>query len=339
MSNKVQRILRRATRKEGDKLNIITFVTHARFESSLAQTGHNFYSFCGGPLLTWGSKTCPIPPNYHQIPLINEQMSLPTHIDFDLVLTQEMYNQFERGKILAKALGIPHIHLEHTLPGVDWNPGVTAQISSFNADLHVYLSEFAKREWGKDNKENVVIIPNTVDTKIFKKNDSVSREPIVLSIVHDWKNRDKECGYKIWEHITSYGNRLNFPVKVFGDNPGLSKQSDNIEEIVNAYNQASVYLNTTIRSTFPTVLLEAMACGCPIVSTNACGIDNIVEHGVNGFLGNNIDDLRNYCTQLLRDPKLVIKMGEAGRRIIEEKFSINKFLNSWNYIFEEIIKI
>ena len=67
-------------------------------------------------------------------------------------------------------------------------------------------------------------------------------------------------------------------------------------ELLNIYDKASVFLNTTTVSSLPTVILEAMAMEIPVVSTATCLIPKIViEHGVNGFVSNDIRELRNYC--------------------------------------------
>ena len=62
------------------------------------------------------------------------------------------------------------------------------------------------------------------------------------------------------------------PIKVLGDSPGLSKPAESIEALREAYKTSSIFLNTSIHSPVPTVLMEAMASGCAVVSTNNCMI-------------------------------------------------------------------
>jgi len=59
------------------------------------------------------------------------------------------------------------------------------------------------------------------------------------------------------------------------------------EEIKKIYNASNCFLLTSIAEGTPTSILEAMASGLPIVSSNAGGIDNIIVDKVNGFIINN----------------------------------------------------
>ena len=56
------------------------------------------------------------------------------------------------------------------------------------------------------------------------------------------------------------------------------------EEMAVYYQAADVYLHAARADTFPNVVLEAMACGTPVVATAVGGIPEQVEHGVSGFL-------------------------------------------------------
>jgi len=143
------------------------------------------------------------------------------------------------------------------------------------------------------------------------------------------------CGFNLWREVTGYPNNPVFSLKVLGDTPGLSLPAENIEQLVEAYNTASVYLNTTTISSLPTVILEAMACGCPVVSTATCLIPKImIKHGENGFCSNDPLQLRSYCKQLLEDENLAREIGEAGRQTVLEKFSMKKFVDTWEEIFQ-----
>jgi glycosyltransferase involved in cell wall biosynthesis len=77
------------------------------------------------------------------------------------------------------------------------------------------------------------------------------------------------------------------------------------------------------REGLPRCLLEAAASGRPIVTTDTSGCREVVEHGVNGLLVplRDVDDLANAVEQLILNQALRIKMGEAGRRKVEQEFS------------------
>ncbi len=76
----------------------------------------------------------------------------------------------------------------------------------------------------------------------------------------------------------------------------------------------------------PTVLLEAAACGRPIVATDVQGCRDVVQHGVNGLLvpPNDPAALAQALETLLVDPARRAAMGAAGRKLVLEKFTNEK---------------
>jgi glycosyltransferase involved in cell wall biosynthesis len=71
-------------------------------------------------------------------------------------------------------------------------------------------------------------------------------------------------------------------------------------------------------------LLQAAACGVPIVAGRAGGIPEVVRHGENGWLVDPADgeDLARRINTLLENPDQAAAFGAAGRRLVEREFSI-----------------
>ena len=72
----IRAIMRR--KSPSDKLNILTFCTHERYEQQLCRTGHNFFSITYGK--KWDTDYGEMPSNYYPID------NVPEHIDYDIVL-------------------------------------------------------------------------------------------------------------------------------------------------------------------------------------------------------------------------------------------------------------
>ena len=68
--------------------------------------------------------------------------------------------------------------------------------------------------------------------------------------------------------------------------------------------------------------IQFMSCGVPVVAS-AVGVNrDIVQDGVNGFLASTPDEWRTKLAALMRDPDLGRRLGAAGRRTIQERYSL-----------------
>lgn len=78
------------------------------------------------------------------------------------------------------------------------------------------------------------------------------------------------------------------------------------------------------RDGVPNVLVEAMACGLPVVTTSAGGITDLVAHGENGLLADphDIDAITAHLTLLLEDAEHRRLLAARARRTVEERFDI-----------------
>ena len=88
----------------------------------------------------------------------------------------------------------------------------------------------------------------------------------------------------------------------------------------------SVYVLPSYREGMPRSVLEAMAMGRPIITTDAPGCRETVEEGVNGFLVPIRDSkaLAAAMERFIEKPELVSKMGRESRQIAEEKYDVRK---------------
>jgi len=86
-------------------------------------------------------------------------------------------------------------------------------------------------------------------------------------------------------------------------------------------------------------LLQAAAAGVPIVGTRVGGIPEIVRHGVNGYLIPPADaaELVAAATGILSDPDLARRMGENGKRIVDESFSIHTMVEGNMRVYREMM--
>jgi hypothetical protein len=196
-------------------------------------------------------------------------------------------------------------------------------------DVNIFISDYSKNQW--QINYNSVTVHHGIDSETFCIKDNAEKSKHILTVANDFVNRDYCLNYKGWERVTG-----GLETKLIGDTPGLSKSAKSTEDLVDAYNACSVYFNSSTLSPIPTSMLEAMSCGCAVVSTATCMIPDIMQNGVNGFISNDEQELRSYIEQILGDENLRKRLGDNARQTIMDKFSENSFVKKWNDIFDSI---
>ena len=90
-----------------------------------------------------------------------------------------------------------------------------------------------------------------------------------------------------------------------------------------------------------TSLLDAMAMKKPIVSTTAGGIPEIVEDCVNGILvpPKDPEALATAIIRLVEDDALRFRYGNAGRRIVEERFTVDRMAEKTEAVYKKLLSI
>jgi glycosyltransferase involved in cell wall biosynthesis len=100
------------------------------------------------------------------------------------------------------------------------------------------------------------------------------------------------------------------------------------DELYDEYRRATVFalpcrvLEDGDRDGIPNVLMEAMACGVPVVTTGVSGITELVRDGESGLLvePDRPGDLADALHRLVKDPSLAQQLSERGRRTVSAKF-------------------
>lgn len=84
-------------------------------------------------------------------------------------------------------------------------------------------------------------------------------------------------------------------------------------------------------------LIQYMACGIPVVASPVGVNSKIVEHGQNGFLANSSNEWIEYLSKLKNDSNLRKKFGSTGRKLVEEKYSLQVTAPQLLNIFKSLI--
>jgi glycosyltransferase involved in cell wall biosynthesis len=97
-------------------------------------------------------------------------------------------------------------------------------------------------------------------------------------------------------------------------------------------------LNSTLEG-MPLVLLEAMSCGLPVVTTPAGGIPELVRPRVDGIVtkGFEQEEYAKAILEILNDDDLRLKLANAGRKRVEDQFSADKIVPKYEKLFENIL--
>jgi L-malate glycosyltransferase len=107
------------------------------------------------------------------------------------------------------------------------------------------------------------------------------------------------------------------------------------EEMATKYDEADVYLNSPDIDNMPGSIIEAFACGLPVVTTNAGGIPWIVSDEKNGLMVERNDHvgMARASLRLLKEPGLAARLSAAARSECEERYVWPAVRKQWEALY------
>lgn len=190
-------------------------------------------------------------------------------------------------------------------------------------------------------KSQLFYLPNVVDENHFTPSSASNLNQkfkvVFVGTIRPPKRVDRivrvaklclDQGLDIEFDLFGDGEQVDY-LKKMGFDLGVTNQNlhflGGISDARIAFQQADVFLLTSDREGTPNAVLEAMACGLPIISTNVGDVSSYITNGVNGFLVESPNEEQKIADTLekLSSNRLLSKeMGGINRKIIEEKASL-----------------
>jgi len=98
-------------------------------------------------------------------------------------------------------------------------------------------------------------------------------------------------------------------------------------EVAEHYRQADAFVFPSLCDGFGIVMLEAMACGLPVVATPNCGGPDLIEEGRSGFVVpiRDVQALADRITWLIAHRRDLPEMGAAGRARVAAQFTLEQY--------------
>lgn len=111
-------------------------------------------------------------------------------------------------------------------------------------------------------------------------------------------------------------------------------------DLVGRYRQADIFTTATTWEGMPNTVLEAMACGLPIIGTKAPGMDQLVIDDKNGYLVplKNAPALADRLARLINNPYECQRMGRESRKIVSHQFAWPVIAAQYVTIYQDVLE-
>lgn len=179
----------------------------------------------------------------------------------------------------------------------------------------------------KINKDKIHVIPNGINTNIFKPLKAKKKNQIIF-VGRGTVPKGLDQLLKAVDSVNA--NLLIVTQKIDENLRILAESKKNVsiifnvkpKELARLYSESKVFVLPSLDEEQPLTTLEAMACGLPVVVSPKAASDVVLDN-VNGFIVKNIKELSLQCNKLLSNETLIAKMGITNGKEVKTKYSIS----------------
>jgi glycosyltransferase involved in cell wall biosynthesis len=201
--------------------------------------------------------------------------------------------------------------------------------------------------------EKLFILPNTLDFTAFNSS-GIDKEYDIVSL----GRLSEEKHVEVIVTLISYLKRTipNIKAAIGGDGPqkemiielitklDLKENIDVMgfvpdEELKGFFNKGKVFVLTSETEGFPRTIIQAAACGIPVVASAVGDVPEIIDHQIDGFLVEDFSNVEEYAQrvlQLLNDEKLYSKFSVNLNQKVRKQFVTEKATIVWQEIVNKI---
>ncbi|GET29339.1 hypothetical protein SD074_15410 [Prolixibacter sp. SD074] len=205
--------------------------------------------------------------------------------------------------------------------------------------------------------KDIEITPFGVDVNRFKKLPNVERDELIIGNV---KSLAPIYGIDIlirsFNQILKKNPTQNLRLQIIGEGPEKENlqtlaRSLNIEEYVDFlgkidnselplyYNKFALTVSPSISESFGVVAIEAMACECPVVVSDADGFSEVVKDTETGYIApkKDIEATADAIQKLLDDSTLRARMGKKGRERVLQLYNWEENVDNMINIYKKTL--
>lgn len=212
-------------------------------------------------------------------------------------------------------------------------------------DHFVVLTEEDKKAWPE--LQNIRVIPDPLSFCPTKRSSLKDKRVIAVGryvyqkgfdmLLQAWSRIEKQ--YPDWQ-LAVYGDGERTSYEQLMEELGIDAARCHLNgptsDIQSEYVNSSLFVFSSRFEGFGMVLVEAMACGLPVVSFACpCGPRDIIKDGHDGLLVENgsVEALANSLAMLMNDETLRLSMSQEGQKNVQ-RFRIEQVAQQWNAIFK-----
>lgn len=208
--------------------------------------------------------------------------------------------------------------------------------------------------------KKIETVYNFVDEREYHPQDStklkaelgIAADEKVMIHVSNFRNVKRV--QDVVETFSLARQQLDCKLMLVGDGPEMSRIIQQVRDLgleddvlflgkrdstAEFYNISDIKLLLSEKEAFGLVLLEAMACGVPVIGSNVGGMPEIIEPGINGYLVELGDTQKaaQYVVEMLSDETKLQKLRQGSLKTVSERFHSSKILEQYEGLYEQLL--